>query len=151
MDKIKLSPLEKLIAKKITQTKPKSSQPGYIKRLISNLYLHIESALDNGCDYDDIARSISETEIKIKPATLKQYFNAERRARKKIVSKTNSNSPSKVHSTSPANKEKTNSSPLSSSPLPTEQPYHNDRSVEAVSESLLDNRQVARDKLFAQK
>ena len=151
MDKTKLSPLEKLIAKKITQTKPKSSQPGYIKRLISNLYSHIESALDNGCEYDDIARSISETEIKIKPATLKQYYNAERRARKKAVPKTDSDLPSKVHSTYKANKEKTNSSSSFLSPLPTEQPHHKDHSVETASEHLPDVRQAAKDKLFAQK
>jgi hypothetical protein len=77
-----LSPLEKLISKKIKKTKPKVSQPGYLKRLVANLYLTIEDALEKGCEYDDIARSISETDVKIKPITLKQYHVANRRQKK---------------------------------------------------------------------
>ncbi|MDJ0573470.1 MAG: hypothetical protein QNJ53_31135 [Pleurocapsa sp. MO_192.B19] len=69
----KLSPLEKAIARKIEKTKSKASQPGYLKTLIAKLNPKIEDALNRGCEYDDLAKSISQTEVKISAATLKQY------------------------------------------------------------------------------
>ena len=41
--------------------------------LIKTHFSLIEDALANGCQYDDIAQAISETEVTISPSTLKKY------------------------------------------------------------------------------
>ncbi|MDJ0680792.1 MAG: hypothetical protein QNJ18_13110 [Xenococcaceae cyanobacterium MO_167.B52] len=79
MNQSELSPLEKAIAKKIDKTKNKSSQPGYLRKLVVKLHLRIEAALARGCEYDDLAESISEAGVKISAATLKQYHTEYRR------------------------------------------------------------------------
>ena len=79
MNQSELSPLEKAIAKKIDKTKNKSSQPGYLRKLVVKLHLRIEAALARGCEYDDLAESITETGVKISAATLKQYHTEYRR------------------------------------------------------------------------
>ncbi len=79
MNQSELSPLEKAIAKKIDKTKNKSSQPGYLRKLVAKLHLRIEAALARGCEYDDLAESITETGVKISAATLKQYHTEYRR------------------------------------------------------------------------
>lgn len=84
----KLSPLEKAIARKIEKTKSKASQPGFLKRLVAKLNPKIEDALSRGCEYDDLAKSISETGVKISAATLKQYHNEYRRSLTKELTST---------------------------------------------------------------
>lgn len=79
MNQSELSPLEKSIAKKIDKTKGKSNQPGYLRKLVAKLHLRIEAALARGCEYDDLAQSITETGVKISTATLKQYHTEYRR------------------------------------------------------------------------
>lgn len=79
MNQSELSPLEKAIAKKIDKTKDKASQPGYLRQLVAKLHLRIEAALARGCEYDDLAKSITETGVKISTATLKQYHTEYRR------------------------------------------------------------------------
>ncbi len=79
MNQSELSPLEKSIAKKIDKTKGKASQPGYLRKLVAKLHLRIEAALARGCEYDDLAQSITETGVKISTATLKQYHTEYRR------------------------------------------------------------------------
>lgn len=80
-----LSPLEKAIAKKIDQTKGKASQPGYLRELITKLHLRIEAALSRGCEYNDLAKSITEGGVKISAATLKQYHTEHRRKLEKEI------------------------------------------------------------------
>ena len=80
MNKSELSPLEKAIARKIDKTKNKASQPGYLRKLVAKLHLRIEAALARGCEYDDLAESITESGVKISTATLKQYHTEYRRS-----------------------------------------------------------------------
>ena len=79
MNQSELSPLEKAIAKKIDKTKDKASKPGYLRTLVAKLHLRIEAALARGCEYDDLAESITESGVKISTATLKQYHTEYRR------------------------------------------------------------------------
>ena len=83
MNQSELSPLEKSIARKIDKTKGKSNQPGYLRKLVAKLHLRIEAALARGCEYDDLAHSITETGVKISTATLKQYHTEYRRSLEK--------------------------------------------------------------------
>ena len=78
-----LSPLEKAIAKRIDKTKDKASKPGYLRTLVAKLHLRIEAALARGCEYDDLAESITEGGVKISAATLKQYHTEYRRSLEK--------------------------------------------------------------------
>ena len=80
MNQSELSPLEKAIARKIDKTKNKASQPGYLRKLVAKLHLRIEAALARGCEYDDLAESITESGVKISAATLKQYHTEYRRS-----------------------------------------------------------------------
>ena len=80
MNQPELSPLEKAIAKKIDKTKDKASKPGYLRTLVAKLHLRIEAALARGCEYDDLAESITESGVKISAATLKQYHTEYRRS-----------------------------------------------------------------------
>jgi len=83
-----LSPLERTIRQKIRATKSKAQKPGYLKELVLKEYETIEEALKSGCEFDDIASSISETIIKISAATLKKYHLANRKARQgSVISK----------------------------------------------------------------
>ncbi|NHC34297.1 hypothetical protein QH73_0006430 [Scytonema millei VB511283] len=85
MNETDFSPLEKAIAKKIDQTKSKATQPGYLRQLVAKLHLRIEAALARGCEYDDLAKSIAESGVKISAATLKQYHTEYRRQLEKEV------------------------------------------------------------------
>ena len=105
MEQLKLSPIEKLVAKKIEQTKTKVSQPGYIKELITKLYPKIEDALARGCEYEDIAKSICETQIKIKVSTLKQYHVANRREQEKANQQLSSKQPQTIVDSQPDRKQ----------------------------------------------
>ena len=80
MNQPELSPLEKAIARKIDKTKDKASKPGYLRTLVAKLHLRIEAALARGCEYDDLAESITESGVKISTATLKQYHTEYRRS-----------------------------------------------------------------------
>ena len=80
MNQHELSPLEKAIARKIDKTKDKASKPGYLRTLVAKLHLRIEAALARGCEYDDLAESITEGGVKISAATLKQYHTEHRRS-----------------------------------------------------------------------
>lgn len=80
MNQSELSPLEKAIAKRIDKTKDKASKPGYLRTLVAKLHLRIEAALARGCEYDDLAESITESGVKISTATLKQYHTEYRRS-----------------------------------------------------------------------
>ena len=75
-----LSPLEKAIPRKIDKTKDKASKPGYLTTLVAKLHLRIEATLARGCEYDDLAESITEGGVKIRAATLKQYHTEYRRS-----------------------------------------------------------------------
>lgn len=83
MNQPELSPIEKAIAKKIDKTKKKANQPGYLRQLVAKLHLRIEAALARGCEYDDLAQSITESGVKISAATLKQYHTEYRRSLEK--------------------------------------------------------------------
>ena len=87
MNQSELSPLEKAIAKKIDKTKDKASKPGYLRTLVAKLHLRIETALARGCEYDDLAESITESGVKISAATLKQYHTEYRRSLNEEVEK----------------------------------------------------------------
>jgi hypothetical protein len=80
MNQSELSPLEKAIARKLDKTKNKATQPGYLRKLVAKLHLRIEAALARGCEYDDLAESITESGVKISSATLKQYHTEYRRS-----------------------------------------------------------------------
>ncbi|VEP14647.1 conserved hypothetical protein [Hyella patelloides LEGE 07179] len=129
MNQSELSPIEKAIAKKIDKTKNKANQPGYLRKLVAKLHLKIESALARGCEYDDLAQSITETGVKISAATLKQYHTEYRRQ---------------------LDKEAGEISETVDSVLPSEKPEENKAEV-LVSSSQTDVKQSAIDKLFAQK
>ncbi|PSB05659.1 hypothetical protein C7B62_24730, partial [Pleurocapsa sp. CCALA 161] len=80
MNQSELSPIEKAIARKLDKTKNKATQPGYLRKLVAKLHLRIEAALARGCEYDDLAESITESGVKISSATLKQYHTEYRRS-----------------------------------------------------------------------
>jgi hypothetical protein len=128
MNQSELSPIEKAIAKNIDKTKNKASQPGYLRKLVAKLHLRIEAALARGCEYDDLAESITESGVKISSATLKQYHTEYRRSLNMEAEAT----PSTV-----------------SSILPPEQP----KEIKQVSETVNqpNQKQLAVDKLFASK
>ena len=125
MNQSELSPLEKAIAKKIDKTKDKASKPGYLRTLVAKLHLRIEAALARGCEYDDLAESITESGVKISTATLKQYHTEYRRS---------------------LNEEAEEESNTASSILPPKQPEEIEQQVHTP-----DRKQSAVDKLFASK
>jgi hypothetical protein len=84
-----LNYFEKVVAQKVKQVKPKSKQRGYAKKLVARMFSVIEESLKQGCDYDDIATAISETNVKITPSTLKRYHLANRKL-KRVDEKTES-------------------------------------------------------------
>ena len=51
-----------------------------MRTLVTKLHLRIEAALARGCEYDDLAESITEGGVKISAATLKQYHTEYRRS-----------------------------------------------------------------------
>ncbi|MDJ0691009.1 MAG: hypothetical protein QNJ41_21185 [Xenococcaceae cyanobacterium MO_188.B32] len=106
MNQSELSPLEKSIAKKIDKTKGKASQPGYLRKLVAKLHLRIEAALARGCEYDDLAQSITETGVKISTATLKQYHTEYRRQLEKGVEEMSETVDSILPPEQPVKKEK---------------------------------------------
>ena len=128
MNQPELSPLEKAIAKRIDKTKDKASKPVYLRTLVAKLHLRIEAALARGCEYDDLAESITESGVKISAATLKQYHTEYRRSLDEEAEK-----PHTV-----------------SSILPTKQPeeIREERKTETNEP---DRKQSAVDKLFASK
>ena len=125
MNQSELSPLEKAIAKKIDKTKDKASKPGYLRTLVAKLHLRIEAALARGCEYDDLAESITESGVKISTATLKQYHTEYRRS---------------------LNKEAEEKPKTVKSILPTEHPEEIKQQVNTPG-----RKQSAVDKLFASK
>ncbi|MEM9507562.1 MAG: hypothetical protein AAGA16_07710 [Cyanobacteria bacterium P01_E01_bin.35] len=125
MSQSELSPLEKTIARKIDKTRDKASKPGYLRTLVAKLHLRIEAALARGCEYDDLAESITEGGVKISAATLKQYHTEYRRS---------------------LNQEAEEESSSISSVLPPEQPE-----VMEQGRYKSDRKQSAVDKLFSQK
>lgn len=129
MNQSDLSPLEKAIAKKIDKTKDKANQPGYLRKLVAKLHLRIEAALARGCEYDDLAKSITETGVKISTATLKQYHTEYRRS---------------------LEQEATEISETIDSVLPSEKVEEIKQEVNPESNQP-DRKQSAIDKLFAQK
>ena len=131
MNQSELSPLEKAIAKKIDRTKDKASKPGYLRTLVAKLHLRIEAALARGCEYDDLAESITESGVKISAATLKQYHTEYRRSLNEEA-------------------EATSNTVKSKSILPPKQPEEiEDRANADTSQP--DRKQSAVDKLFASK
>ena len=131
MNQSELSPLEK-----IDRTKGKASRPGYLRKLVAKLHLRIEAALARGCEYDDLAQSITETGVKISTATLKQYHTEYRRSLEKGVEEMSENI---------------------DSVLPPEQPVREEKSgrIETKTKDKSSHsaslKQSAVDKLFAQK
>ena len=75
MNEVGLDSFEKLIRSDIKNIRPKSKQRGYARELVEKLYSTIESALEKGCSYEEIADAMSK-KIKISPVTLKQYHQA---------------------------------------------------------------------------
>ena len=128
MNQSELSPIEKAIARKIDKTKDKASKPGYLRMLVAKLHLRIEAALARGCEYDDLAESITESGVKISAATLKQYHTEYRRS---------------------LNEEAQDTSNTVKSILPTEQPEEIEEISERVNKP--NQKQSAIDKLFASK
>ena len=129
MNQSELSPIEKAIARKIDKTKDKASKPGYLRTLVAKLHLRIEAALARGCEYDDLAESITESGVKISAATLKQYHTEYRRS---------------------LNEEAQQETNTVSSILPTKQPEEiKDKASTEINQP--DRKQSAVDKLFASK
>ena len=134
MNQPELSPLEKAIAKKIDKIKDKASKPGYLRTLVAKLHLRIEAARSfaacaRGCEYDDLAESITKGGVKISAATLKQYHTEYRRS---------------------LNEEAQEKSNTLSSILPPEQPREiEDKINDQISQP--DRKKSAVDKLFASK
>ena len=128
MNQSELSPIEKAIARKIDKTKDKASKPGYLRTLVAKLHLRIEAALARGCEYDDLAESITESGVKISSTTLKQYHTEYRRS---------------------LNEEAEDKLNTVKSILPTELP----KEIEEISERVNkpNQKQSAIDKLFASK
>ncbi len=129
MNKSELSPLEKAIAKRIDKRKNKASQPGYLRKLVAKLHLRIEAALARGCEYDDLAESITESGVKISTATLKQYHTEYRRSLNQDAGEI----PQTINSV-----------------LPPEQPEEIKQKINTQSNQP-DRKQSAVDKLFASK
>lgn len=129
MNQSELSPIEKDIARKIDKTKKKANQPGYLRTLVAKLHLRIEAALARGCEYDDLAKSISDSGVKISTATLKQYHTEYRRALETEAGKV---------------------SKTVSLVLPTIEPEEIEEKVN-IQSAQLDRRQSAIDKLLANK
>ncbi len=129
MNQSELSPIEKAIARKIDKTKDKASKPGYLRTLVAKLHLRIEAALARGCEYDDLAESITESGVKISSATLKQYHTEYRRS---------------------LNEEAEETSNTVKSILPTELPKEIEEEI-YTKENQPDRKQSAVDKLFASK
>ena len=129
MNQSELSPIEKAIAKKIDKTKKKANQPGYLRKLVAKLHLRIEAALARGCEYDDLAQSITESGVKISVATLKQYHTEYRRSLEKEAGEI---------------------AEAVDSVLPSQNLQENKAEVR-VSSSQADVKQSAIDKLFASK
>ena len=136
MNQSELSPLEKAIAKKIDKTKNKSSQPGYLRKLVAKLHLRIEAALARGCEYDDLAESITEAGVKISAATLKQYHTEYRRQLEKEAGEISET----VDSILPPEK-----------PVKQEKMGHIETKTKDKSNRSSSLKQSAVDKLFAQK
>ena len=132
MNQSELSPLEKAIAKKIDKTKDKASKPGYLRTLVAKLHLRIEAALARGCEYDDLAESITESGVKISAATLKQYHTEYRR------------------SLNEENEEAEEKSMTVKSILPPQQPEEVEDRVSSNTKQL-DRKQSAVDRLFVNK
>ena len=136
MNQSELSPLEKAITRKIDKTKGKPDQPGYLRKLVAKLHLRIEAALARGCEYDDLAQSITETGVKISTATLKQYHTEYRRQLEKGTE---------------------DESQPADSILPPEQPVKGEKISQTKTKTQDKNshspslKQSAVDKLFAQK
>ena len=129
MNQSELSPIEKAIARKIDKTKDKASKPGYLRTLVAKLHLRIEAALARGCEYDDLAESITESGVKISAATLKQYHTEYRRS---------------------LNEDAEEVSKTVNSILPTTQPEEiKDKASTEINQP--DRKQSAVDKLFASK
>ena len=124
-----LSPIEKAISKRIDKTQNKANQPGYLRKLVAKLHLRIEAALARGCEYDDLAESITESGVKISTATLKQYHTEYRRS---------------------LNQEAEEIFKTINSVLPPEQPEETRQEINPDS-SQPDKKQSAVDKLFASK
>ena len=140
MNQSQLSPLEKAIAKKIDKTKDKASRPGYLRELVAKLHLRIEAALARGCEYDDLAQSITETGVKISTATLKQYHTEYRRQLEKAAGDNFLPTDSILPPEQPVNEEK-----IAKTKTQT-------KDKNSHSPSLQSNlKQSAIDKLFAQK
>ena len=68
--------------------------------------MRIEAALARGCEYDDLAQSITETGVKISTATLKQYHTEYRRSLEKRVEEIPENIDSVLPPEQPVQKEK---------------------------------------------
>lgn len=91
--------------------------------------MRIEAALARGCEYDDLAESITESGVKISAATLKQYHTEYRRS---------------------LNEEAQEETNTVKSILPTEQPEEiEDKTSNRINQP--DRKQSAVDKLFASK
>ena len=96
---------------------------------MAKLHLRIEAALARGCEYDDLAESITESGVKISAATLKQYHTEYRRSLNEEAGK-ESNSVSSI--------------------LPPKQPEEiKDKASTETNQP--DRKQSAVDKLFASK
>jgi hypothetical protein len=133
MNQSELSPLEKAIARKLDKTKNKATQPGYLRKLVAKLHLRIEAALARGCEYDDLAESITESGVKISSATLKQYHTEYRRSLNIEAAEIQIPIPSTVNSV-----------------LPPEQPEKmEDKTSTEINQP--DRKRSAVDKLFASK
>ena len=68
-----ISPLELALQKRLSKLKPKSQNPGFLRSVIERQSLRIESALEMGYSYDEIAEIFAEQGFKCKGSTLKKY------------------------------------------------------------------------------
>ena len=73
MSNADLDLFELTVASNIKRIKPKVKKRGYARELVEKLYDVIETALSDGCSYDEIAKAISTNKVKISASTLKQY------------------------------------------------------------------------------
>ena len=149
MKRAKLSPLEKAICKKIEKTKSKAARPGYLRELVAKLHPKIEAALARGCEYDDLAQSISETGVKISSATLKQYHTEYRRKLRREKNQSDNSSELSKES-EPAVEIEKRIEQASNWPLPTQQPPEVNAQVNPES-AQPDRKQSAIDRLFVNK
>ncbi|MGL5834680.1 MAG: hypothetical protein ACRC1Z_15810 [Waterburya sp.] len=83
MSRTNRSSLEKEIAKRINNAKSKTQKPEYLRQLVANMYLEIESALARGCDFDDLAASISVDGIEITANKLKRFHRENQKQKQK--------------------------------------------------------------------